>query len=97
MGNYGCDPHGAEKISVPLYTEASVNLIRRRPINSMVAHGKRVYNQCFSITAVEFLKTTRPSKNQTRRRSSFQKLNSTVVKVFKTQTQLINIAYRYKS
>ncbi|XP_024922274.2 protein GAMETE EXPRESSED 2 isoform X2 [Ziziphus jujuba] len=39
MGNYGCYPDCADKISVPLYTEASINLIRRKPINSVVAHA----------------------------------------------------------
>lgn len=41
MGNYGCYPDCAEKASVPLYAEASINLIRRKPINSVLAHGKR--------------------------------------------------------
>ncbi|PQQ00224.1 hypothetical protein Pyn_26568 [Prunus yedoensis var. nudiflora] len=39
MGNYGCYFNCAEKISVPLQAEASVNLIRRRPMSSLVAHG----------------------------------------------------------
>ncbi|ONI28226.1 hypothetical protein PRUPE_1G132400 [Prunus persica] len=39
MGNYGCYFNCAEKISVPLQADASVNLIRRRPMSSLVAHG----------------------------------------------------------
>ncbi|KAJ9699630.1 hypothetical protein PVL29_005479 [Vitis rotundifolia] len=38
MGNYGGCPDSAEKISMPLFTEASVNLIRRSPMSSLVAH-----------------------------------------------------------
>ncbi|XP_026453766.1 protein GAMETE EXPRESSED 2-like isoform X1 [Papaver somniferum] len=34
MGNYGCYPDCADKISLPLYTEATVNLIRRQQISS---------------------------------------------------------------
>ncbi|MCL7043189.1 hypothetical protein MKW94_012348 [Papaver nudicaule] len=34
MGNYGCYPNCAEKISLPLFTEATVDLIRRRPMSS---------------------------------------------------------------
>jgi hypothetical protein len=40
MGNYGCYPDCAERVSLPLYTEAAVNLIRRRPMSSLVAHSK---------------------------------------------------------
>ncbi|XP_062175751.1 protein GAMETE EXPRESSED 2-like isoform X3 [Alnus glutinosa] len=40
MGNYGCYPDCAERVSLPLYTEAAVNLIRRRPMSSLVAHTK---------------------------------------------------------
>lgn len=40
MGNYGCYFNCDDKISVPLQAEASVNLIRRRPMSSLVAHGK---------------------------------------------------------
>ncbi|XP_019053575.1 PREDICTED: protein GAMETE EXPRESSED 2 isoform X3 [Nelumbo nucifera] len=38
MGNYGCCPDCAEGMSLPLFSEATVNLIRRRPMSSMVAH-----------------------------------------------------------
>uniref|UniRef100_A0A5B7BHD6 Uncharacterized protein n=1 Tax=Davidia involucrata TaxID=16924 RepID=A0A5B7BHD6_DAVIN len=38
MGNYGCYPDCAEQLSVPLFAEATVNLIRRRPMSSLVAH-----------------------------------------------------------
>lgn len=53
MGNYGCYPDCAEKISMPLFTEASINLIRRRPINSVVAHGKRLSNR-YSLLDIGF-------------------------------------------
>ncbi|KAJ7955133.1 protein GAMETE EXPRESSED 2 [Quillaja saponaria] len=39
MGNFGCYPDCADGLSVPLYTEATVNLIRRRPMSSLVAHA----------------------------------------------------------
>ncbi|KAI3966935.1 hypothetical protein MKX01_017586 [Papaver californicum] len=39
MGNYGCYYRNcAEKISLPLFTEATVNLIRRRPMSSTLSH-----------------------------------------------------------
>ncbi|XP_038983820.1 protein GAMETE EXPRESSED 2 isoform X2 [Phoenix dactylifera] len=37
MGNYGCYPDCTEMMSSPLYSEVTVNLIRRRPVNSMTA------------------------------------------------------------
>ncbi|KAJ6808757.1 protein GAMETE EXPRESSED 2-like [Iris pallida] len=37
LGNYGCYPDSADVISSPLFTEATVNLIRRRPIGSATA------------------------------------------------------------
>lgn len=49
MGNYGCYFNCAEKISVPLQAEASVNLIRRSPMSSLVAHGK------WQSTYIDFL------------------------------------------
>ncbi|KAI4317565.1 hypothetical protein L6164_025428 [Bauhinia variegata] len=39
MGNYGCYPDCAEGMSLPLYTEAMVNLMRRRPMSSFLAHA----------------------------------------------------------
>ncbi|KAL5539922.1 hypothetical protein UlMin_043061 [Ulmus minor] len=39
MGNYGCFLDCAEKASMPLYTEAAVNLIRRRPMTSFLSHA----------------------------------------------------------
>ncbi|PON88358.1 1,4-alpha-glucan-branching enzyme [Trema orientale] len=39
MGNYGCYPDCSENVSVPLYAEANVNLIRRRPMSSFVSHA----------------------------------------------------------
>ncbi|KAH9683533.1 protein GAMETE EXPRESSED 2 [Citrus sinensis] len=38
MGHYGCRPDCTEKISLPLFAEATVNLIRRRPMSSVLAH-----------------------------------------------------------
>ncbi|KAK3001560.1 hypothetical protein RJ639_021183 [Escallonia herrerae] len=38
MGRYGCYPDCAELMSVPIFVEATVNLIRRRPMSSLVAH-----------------------------------------------------------
>jgi len=40
MGNYGCYPDCAEMMSMPLYVEATVNIVRRRPMNAFLAHGK---------------------------------------------------------
>ncbi|XP_062104334.1 protein GAMETE EXPRESSED 2 [Humulus lupulus] len=39
MGNYGCYPDCTDNVSVPLYTEVNVNLIRRRPMSSFVSHA----------------------------------------------------------
>ncbi|KAF5198877.1 Gamete expressed [Thalictrum thalictroides] len=39
MGNYGCYPDCGENMSVPLFTEATVNLIRRKPMSSLMAHA----------------------------------------------------------
>ncbi|XP_040999914.1 protein GAMETE EXPRESSED 2 isoform X4 [Juglans microcarpa x Juglans regia] len=39
MGNHGCYPDCAERVSLPLYTTAAVNLIRKRPMSSFVAHA----------------------------------------------------------
>ncbi|XP_035539142.1 protein GAMETE EXPRESSED 2 isoform X3 [Juglans regia] len=39
MGNHGCYPDCAERVSLPLYTTATVNLIRKRPMSSFVAHA----------------------------------------------------------
>ncbi|KAK4854944.1 hypothetical protein QYF36_002662 [Acer negundo] len=38
MGHFGCYSDCAEKISKPLYAEATVNLIRRKPMSSFIAH-----------------------------------------------------------
>ncbi|XXG59430.1 hypothetical protein AAC387_Pa04g1522 [Persea americana] len=38
MGNYGCYPDYSEKMSSPLFAETTVNLIKRRLMNSLVAH-----------------------------------------------------------
>ncbi|XP_031396254.1 protein GAMETE EXPRESSED 2 isoform X2 [Punica granatum] len=39
LGNYGRFPECTEKLSQPLYAEASVNLIRRSPMSSLLAHS----------------------------------------------------------
>ncbi|KAI3966660.1 hypothetical protein MKW92_047731 [Papaver armeniacum] len=38
MGNYGCYPDCADKISLPLFTEATIHLIRRRRMGSALSH-----------------------------------------------------------
>lgn len=38
LGNYGCFLDCAEKQSQPLYTEATVNLIRRGPMSPLLKH-----------------------------------------------------------
>ncbi|KAK4265789.1 hypothetical protein QN277_026795 [Acacia crassicarpa] len=38
MGNYGCYPDCSEGMSLPLNTEATVNLMRKRPMSSLLAH-----------------------------------------------------------
>ncbi|XP_059632750.1 protein GAMETE EXPRESSED 2 [Cornus florida] len=38
MGNYGCFPDCSENMSMPLFADATVNLIRRRPMSSLEAH-----------------------------------------------------------
>lgn len=40
MGNYGCFPDCADGMSMPLYTEATVNLMRKQPMSSFLAHSK---------------------------------------------------------
>ena len=40
MGNYGCYPDCEEEMSMPLYTEAIVNLMRKQPMDSFLAHSK---------------------------------------------------------
>lgn len=39
MGNYGCFLDCIERISLPLHVVARVNLIRKRPLSSLAAHG----------------------------------------------------------
>ncbi|KAJ6991351.1 hypothetical protein NC653_019521 [Populus alba x Populus x berolinensis] len=38
MGHYGCSSDCTDKIAVPLYAEATVQLIRRRSMSSLLAH-----------------------------------------------------------
>lgn len=49
LGNYGCYSDCAEIISMPLSAEATVNLIRRNPMSSLLAHTLG------SIIAIEFV------------------------------------------
>ncbi|KAG4957145.1 hypothetical protein JHK85_043525 [Glycine max] len=49
MGNYGCYPDCAEGMSMPLYTEAIVNLMRKQPMSSFLAHTLG------SIIVIEFV------------------------------------------
>ncbi|RDX60235.1 Protein GAMETE EXPRESSED 2, partial [Mucuna pruriens] len=49
MGNYGCYPDCADGMSMPLYTEALVNLMRKQPMSSFLAHTLG------SIIVIEFV------------------------------------------
>ncbi|PNY15797.1 gamete protein, partial [Trifolium pratense] len=49
MGNYGCYPDCEEGMSMPLYTEAMVNLMRKQPMDSILAHTLG------SIIVIEFV------------------------------------------
>ncbi|XP_061369324.1 protein GAMETE EXPRESSED 2, partial [Gastrolobium bilobum] len=49
MGNYGCYPDCAEGMSMPLYTEAMINLMRKQPMSSFLAHTLG------SIIVIEFV------------------------------------------
>ncbi|GMY27774.1 protein GAMETE EXPRESSED 2 isoform X1 [Fagus crenata] len=57
MGHYGCYPDCAERVSLPLYTEADVNLIRRRPVSSLVAHtlGSAIVVEFFMVFSLGVL------------------------------------------
>lgn len=37
LGNYGCYPDCTDMASFPLFSEATVNLIKKRPIGSLTA------------------------------------------------------------
>lgn len=50
MGNYGCFLDCIERISLPLHVVARVNLIRKRPLSSLAAHGT-----CMNDLRVVFL------------------------------------------
>ncbi|XP_037491520.1 protein GAMETE EXPRESSED 2 isoform X4 [Jatropha curcas] len=49
MGNYGCYSDCTERISMPLQAEATVNLIRSRPMSSLAVHTLG------SVVFIEFL------------------------------------------
>ncbi|KAI5446424.1 protein GAMETE EXPRESSED 2 [Lathyrus oleraceus] len=49
MGNYGCYPDCEEGMTMPLYTEAMVNLMRKQPMDSFLAHTLG------SIIVIEFV------------------------------------------
>ncbi|KAK6930191.1 hypothetical protein RJ641_004285 [Dillenia turbinata] len=51
MGNYGCYPDCTQGMSVPLSSESTINLIRRMPMTSFVAHALG------SAIVIEFLVT----------------------------------------
>ncbi|KAL3505706.1 hypothetical protein ACH5RR_031088 [Cinchona calisaya] len=38
MGNYGCYPNCEQMMSMPLFAEARINLLRRQPMSSLAAH-----------------------------------------------------------
>ena len=38
MGNYGRNANYVDKVSLPLFAEAVINIIKRRPISSVAAH-----------------------------------------------------------
>ncbi|CAI9089753.1 OLC1v1024385C1 [Oldenlandia corymbosa var. corymbosa] len=38
MGSYGCYPNCDQMTSMPLFAEATINLIRRQPMSSLLAH-----------------------------------------------------------
>ncbi|KAK7290371.1 hypothetical protein RIF29_04747 [Crotalaria pallida] len=40
LGNHGCYPDCEEGMSMPLYIEATVNLMRKQPMSSFLAHSK---------------------------------------------------------
>nr|XP_027120821.1 protein GAMETE EXPRESSED 2-like [Coffea arabica] len=39
MGNYGCCPNCEQMMSMPLFAEATISLIRRPPMSSLLAHA----------------------------------------------------------
>ncbi|KAL5849425.1 hypothetical protein ACOSQ3_007486 [Xanthoceras sorbifolium] len=57
MGHFGCYSDCAEKISMPLYAEATVNLIRRKPMSSFVAHtlGSAIVIESFLMFSIGVL------------------------------------------
>ncbi|XAR57061.1 hypothetical protein NMG60_11025073 [Bertholletia excelsa] len=57
MGNYGCYADCEEKISVPLFAEANVKLLRRRPMSSLVAHtlGSAIVVEFISVFTLGIL------------------------------------------
>jgi hypothetical protein len=52
MGHYGCSSDCTDKIAVPLHAEATVQLIRRRSMSSLLAHSK--YQHFLSATRCIF-------------------------------------------
>ncbi|KAL8171421.1 hypothetical protein V2J09_023225 [Rumex salicifolius] len=42
LGNYGCNPDCSDNMSRPLFVEANIILLNRRPISSLAAYGQSV-------------------------------------------------------
>ncbi|KAL5098050.1 hypothetical protein RYX36_002377 [Vicia faba] len=55
MGSYGCYPDCEEGMTMPLYTEAMVNLMRKQPMDSFLAHSKLQHqDQLLSLNSLSF-------------------------------------------
>ncbi|CAK9170054.1 unnamed protein product [Ilex paraguariensis] len=57
MGNYGCYPDCEEKMSIPLFAEATINLIRKQPMSSLLAHtlGSAIVIEFFMVFSLGLL------------------------------------------
>ncbi|THG07361.1 hypothetical protein TEA_000361 [Camellia sinensis var. sinensis] len=55
MGNYGCYPDCEEKMSMPLFAEANINLMRKRPMKSLVAHCHIVDQEMENLAMIKFI------------------------------------------
>jgi hypothetical protein len=70
MGHYGCSSDCTDKIAVPLHAEATVQLIRRRSMSSLLAHSK--YQHFLSATRCIFFSLNGTTKMCVRRRINSQ-------------------------
>ncbi|XP_018632337.1 protein GAMETE EXPRESSED 2 isoform X5 [Nicotiana tomentosiformis] len=54
MGNYGCYPDCSEMMSIPHFVEASVSLMRERPLSSLFAHtfGSAILTEFILVLAL---------------------------------------------